>query len=206
MVNIGLHRIINKDVHFLGVNCRGPLFSVGIGIIRWFACDNDAFLGIPSIWLRFGCGARMKKMVVSACLLGEKCKYNGGDNRNEGLLELLAGRDDIEAIPVCPEVAGGLPTPRPPAEIVNGAVACQDGTSVDAEYRAGVAAILEKLRPDIDSGEVEAAVLQSRSPSCGVREVYDGTFSGTLVPGQGLFAMALQNEGIRLIDVADLQG
>lgn len=113
-------------------------------------------------------------------------------------------RDDIEVVGVCPEVAGGLPTPRPPAEIVNGEVVNKDGVSVDAEYRAGVAAIMDRLRQCIDDGEVEAAILQSRSPSCGVHQVYDGTFSGALITGKGLFARALDDAGVRLVDVADL--
>lgn len=145
------------------------------------------------------------KVVVSACLLGENCKYSGGNNRCERLIERLSERPDIEVIPVCPEVAGGLPTPRPPAEIVDGEVVNNQGVSVDAEYRAGIAAEMERLAPMIDVGEVAAAVLQSRSPSCGVREVYDGTFTGRLIPGQGLFAEALAQAGVSLIDAADVE-
>lgn len=145
------------------------------------------------------------KVVVSACLLGENCKYSGGNNRCDSLIERLSERSDIEVIPVCPEVAGGLPTPRPPAEIVDGEVVNNQGVSVDAEYRAGIAAEMERLAPMIDAGEVAAAVLQSRSPSCGVHEVYDGTFTGRLIPGQGLFAEALAQAGVPLIDAADVE-
>lgn len=145
------------------------------------------------------------KVVVSACLLGENCKYSGGNNRCDRLIERLSERPDIEVIPVCPEVAGGLPTPRPPAEIVDGEVVNNQGVSVDAEYRAGIAAEMERLAPMINTGEVAAAVLQSRSPSCGVREVYDGTFTGRLIPGQGLFAEALAQAGVPLIDAADVE-
>lgn len=145
------------------------------------------------------------KVVVSACLLGENCKYSGGNNRCDLLIERLSERPDIEVIPVCPEVAGGLPTPRPPAEIVDGEVVNNQGVSVDAEYRAGIAAEMERLAPMIDAGEVAAAVLQSRSPSCGVHEVYDGTFTGRLIPGQGLFAEALAQAGVMLIDAADVE-
>ena len=145
------------------------------------------------------------KVVVSACLLGENCKYSGGNNRCDRLIERLSERPDIEVIPVCPEVAGGLPTPRPPAEIVDGEVVNNQGVSVDAEYRAGIAAEMERLAPMIDAREVTAAVLQSRSPSCGVREVYDGTFTGRLIPGQGLFAEALAQAGVPLIDAADVE-
>ncbi|MBS6555406.1 DUF523 domain-containing protein [Collinsella stercoris] len=146
------------------------------------------------------------KVAVSACLLGENCKYSGGNNRCERLLEVLHARPDIEVIPVCPEVAGGLPTPRPPAEIMGGEVVNNLGESVDTAYRAGVAAEMERLAPAIEAGELAAAVLQSRSPSCGVHQVYDGTFTGTLIPGQGLFAQALAAAGVRLVDASDLDG
>lgn len=145
------------------------------------------------------------KVVVSACLLGENCKYSGGNNRCDRLIERLSERPDIEVIPVCPEVAGGLPTPRPPAEIVDGEVVNNQGVSVDAEYRAGIAAEMERLTSMINTGEVAAAVLQSRSPSCGVHEVYDGTFTGRLIPGQGLFAEALAQAGVMLVDAADVE-
>lgn len=144
------------------------------------------------------------KIAVSACLLGENCKYSGGNNRSERLLSELAKHPEIEVIPVCPEVAGGLPTPRPPAEIVDGEVVNNLGVSVDAEYRAGVAAEMARLKPHIESGELAAAVLQSRSPSCGVHEVYDGTFAGRLIPGQGLFAEALERGGVHLLDAGAL--
>lgn len=144
------------------------------------------------------------KIAVSACLLGENCKYSGGNNRSERLLSELAKHPEIEVIPVCPEVAGGLPTPRPPAEIVDGEVVNNLGVSVDAEYRAGVAAEMARLKPHIESGELAAAVLQSRSPSCGVHEVYDGTFTGKLIDGRGLFALALAECDVALIDISDL--
>ena len=144
------------------------------------------------------------KVAVSACLLGENCKYSGGSNRCERLLEALRARPDIEVIPVCPEVAGGLPTPRPPAEIVDGEVVNDLGESVDAAHRAGVAAEMVRLSPAIESGELAAAVLQSRSPSCGVHEVYDGTFTGTLVSGRGLFAQALAAASVMLVDASEV--
>lgn len=146
------------------------------------------------------------KIVVSACLLGGKCKYNGGDNLCRPLVEALAKRDDVEAIPVCPEVAGGLSVPRSPAEIVGERVLTRDGEDVTAAFSAGAQVELDRLRSDIEAGEIACAVLQSRSPSCGVSHVYDGTFSGVLVPGQGLFARALQDAGVRTIDVKDFDG
>ena len=137
------------------------------------------------------------KVMVSACLLGENCKYNGGNNRCEKLLELLAGHT---AVPVCPEVLGGLPVPRVPAEIVQGTVMNREGACVNEAFRKGAAAALEmalRERPDL-------IVLQSRSPSCGVKEVYDGTFSGTLVQGQGVFAEMVLKAGFRVVDIEDV--
>lgn len=137
------------------------------------------------------------KIMVSACLAGENCKYNGGNNRNEKVLRLM---EDNEVIIVCPEQMGGLPTPRVPAEICDGVVTTQDGRSVDKEYRSGAARCLEiakRERPDL-------IVLQSRSPSCGVKQRYDGTFSGKLVPGAGVTAELLMKNGFRVVDVEDL--
>lgn len=137
------------------------------------------------------------KILVSACLLGENCKYNGGNNRSEAVLRFLEGH---EVIPVCPEVLGGLPVPREPAEIVNGTVRVQTGRSVDTEYRLGAQKALEIGR---EHG-AQAAVLQSRSPSCGCREVYDGTFSHTRIPGKGMFAQLLEENGIQTLDAEEI--
>ena len=137
------------------------------------------------------------KIMVSACLAGVNCKYNGGNNRNEKVLQLM---DDNEVITVCPEQMGGLPTPRVPSEIRGGVVTMKDGHIVDAEFRAGAAKCLEFARikqPDL-------IVLQSRSPSCGVNQRYDGTFSGTLVGGAGVTAQLLMENGFRCVDVEDV--
>lgn len=137
------------------------------------------------------------KILVSACLAGENCKYNGGNNRNEKVLELLEGN---EVLAVCPEQMGGLPTPRAPSEIRDGIVTTRDGRNVDEAFRTGAARCLEiavKEKPDL-------IVLQSRSPSCGVKQRYDGTFSGTLAEGAGVTAQLLLKNGFRCIDVEDL--
>ena len=137
------------------------------------------------------------KIAVSACLLGDNCKYNGGNNYSEKVAEFVKGHD---IIPVCPEIMGGLPTPRKPSEIVNGIVKHKDGSSVDAEFRKGAELALNKV---ITNG-VDLVILQSRSPSCGVKQIYAGTFSGTLIPGQGIFAELLKENNIRVLDVSDL--
>lgn len=138
------------------------------------------------------------KVLVSACLMGSNCKYNGGNNRNENVRNFIRGH---EVISVCPEVMAGLGTPRAPVEIVDGNVRTKDGISVDAQLREAVARILDDIR---DLG-IDCAVLQSRSPTCGVNQVYDGTFSGTRIQGSGILAQALKDAGYRVIDAEDIE-
>lgn len=132
------------------------------------------------------------KIFVSACLLGENCKYSGGNNYSEAVKKFVEGH---EVISMCPEVEGGLPIPRTPAEIVNGVVTTRDGVSVDKEFRDGAKKILDILLAE----KVDLAILQPRSPSCGVGKIYDGTFSGTLIDGNGVFAQLLIDNGIKVI-------
>ena len=134
---------------------------------------------------------------VSACLLGENCKYNGGNNESKKLKDYVKGHT---VVPVCPEVMGGIPTPRDPAEIAGGVVRQKNGRSVDAEFRVGARVALKKIK----DAEADMVILQSRSPSCGAKEIYDGTFSGRLVKGKGVFAAMLEEEGISVMDVEDL--
>ena len=133
------------------------------------------------------------KILVSACLLGENCKYNGGNNLCPAVVELTRGR---EVIPVCPEMTAGYGCPRTPIEIVDGVLYDKNGNNVDAPMRRAIGQLLERLADE----DVECAILKSRSPTCGVRQVYDGTFSGTLVDGMGLFAQALQQAGYKVVD------
>lgn len=137
------------------------------------------------------------KILVSGCLLGENCKYNGGNNYSEKVAEYIKGH---EVISVCPECLGGLPTPRIPAEIVDGIVTNREGQVVDEEFRRGARAALEIARKE----QIDVAILQSRSPSCGIKQIYDGTFSGVKVDGQGVFAKMLREHGFSMIDVEDL--
>lgn len=136
------------------------------------------------------------KIAVSACLLGINYKYNGGNNYSEKLEKLL---EKHEVIPICPEVLGGLPIPRDPSEIVNGEVLTDKGKSVDKEFRNGAKKTLEIVK---ESG-AELVVLQSRSPSCGLGKIYDGSFTGGLVEGDGVFVKLLKDEGIKVVDVGD---
>lgn len=139
------------------------------------------------------------RILVSACLLGENCKYSGGNNYNQAVVDFVQGH---QVIPVCPEVLGGLPVPRSPAELVNGVVINKAGISVDEQFRTGA----EKALAIAKQNGAELAILQSRSPSCGVKEIYDGSFTGRKIPGQGVFAEMLQQAGIPALDAGELPG
>ena len=139
----------------------------------------------------------MTKVLVSGCLLGENCKYNGGNNYNPRVVEFLKGK---EVISICPEIMAGMGCPRNPIEIVDGVLTDCHGKNVDSLIRKSVMEIMERIRDE----EIQCAVLQSRSPTCGVNQVYDGTFSGKLIPGSGVFAKSLIDAGYRVIDVEDI--
>ncbi len=129
------------------------------------------------------------KLLVSACLLGACCRYDGA-SREHPLAKKLAERYPL--IPVCPEQLGGLPTPRPPAERRGERVVTQSGEDVTERYRRGAEETLRLCR----MLDCEAAVLKERSPSCGAGTVYDGTFSGVLASRDGVTAALLRDGGI----------
>ncbi len=148
---------------------------------------------------RFAWGELYMKIVVSACLMGESCKYNGLDNYHRELVEACE-RTGTEVLLVCPEVFGGLPTPRKPSEIVNGEVRTCEGVSVDQEFHLGAQRALDMCE---QAGEIAACVLQDRSPSCGAGRIYDGTFSGMLTTGNGVFVDLLLRRGYRVIPASE---
>ena len=139
----------------------------------------------------------MTKILVSGCLLGENCKYNGGNNYNPRVVEFLKCK---EVISICPEMMAGMGCPRNPIEIVDGVLTDCHGKNVDSLIRKSVMEIMERIRDE----EIQCAILQSRSPTCGVKQVYDGTFSGKLIPGSGVFAKSLMDAGYLVIDVEDI--
>ena len=139
----------------------------------------------------------MTKILVSGCLLGENCKYNGGNNYNPRVVEFLK---DKEVISICPEIMAGMGCPRNPIEIVDGVLTDCHGKNVDSLIRKSVMEIMERIRDE----EIQCAVLQSRSPTCGDKQVYDGTFSVKLIPGSGVFAKSLMDAGYRVIDGEDI--
>ena len=130
-------------------------------------------------------------ILVSACLLGMSCRYDGTGKREAGLEKLREQGHTL--IPVCPEVLGGLPIPRPPAERQpDGRVITQKGQDVTNQYRAGAQRALELAQVH----GCTLAVLKERSPSCGRGQIYDGTFSHTLISGSGVTAQLLEEHGI----------
>ena len=141
---------------------------------------------------------KARRILVSACLLGLCCRYDGAGKECPAVGALA---DSAALVPVCPEQLGGLPTPRTPAEIQkDGRVMTADGREVTEEYLRGAR---EAVRLAVKLG-CEAAVLKARSPSCGCGEVYDGTFSGTLTKGWGCAARALRDAGLRVMTEEDL--
>ena len=130
-----------------------------------------------------------EKLLISACLLGRNCKYNGGNNYTP-LTEALKER--YELVPVCPECLGGLPIPHEPSERVGDRVLSKSGADVTAAFQRGA----EKTLALALQHGVKKAVLKERSPSCGCGSIYDGTFTGTVVPGNGVAAELLLSRGV----------
>ena len=133
----------------------------------------------------------MTRILVSACFIGACCRYDGRSNEKEGVLHLLE-REDVELVPVCPEQLGGLPTPRVPSECLDGRVVNQIGQDVTAQFERGAGEALKFFH----LYGCEAALLKEKSPSCGFGKIYDGTFSHTLIPGDGKTAALLRQEQI----------
>ena len=129
--------------------------------------------------------------------MGENCKYNGKNNLSEKAIAFLK---DKEVVTICPEILAGMPTPRACAELVNGVVMNDQGRNVDELFRNAVTLALSEIKGQ----QFDLVVLQSRSPTCGVNTVYDGTFSGKTIKGSGLFASAMKKAGYHVIDVEDI--
>lgn len=138
------------------------------------------------------------KILISACLLGENCKYNGGNNTDAIPVDELAKlRQIYELVAVCPEYLGRLTTPREPAEIcASGRVVTKfSGCDVTAEFISGAQICADVARKN----DCKIAVLKERSPSCGSGEIYDGSFTGRIVSGDGLTAAVLKKLGVRVV-------
>ena len=139
-------------------------------------------------------------VLVSACLLGAQCRYDG---QSKPVLEMVALSEQFDLVPLCPEQLGGLPTPRAPSERLGSRVVARTGADVTDAYTRGAQQTLALAQ----RFGCTAALLKQRSPSCGKGEIYDGTFTGTRVPGDGVTAALLSAHGIRVYgedDVAEL--
>ena len=142
----------------------------------------------------------MRKLLISRCLLGDACRYDGKSKPLPAeTLDALRAR--YELIPVCPEVLGGLPTPRTPSERQGSRVVMKTGADVTAEYRCGAEIALRLAQEH----NVCAAVLKERSPSCGKGRIYDGTFTGTLKDGDGVTAETLLNAGFTVYGESEIE-
>ena len=150
----------------------------------------------------------MEKLLVSRCLLGHKVRYDGGAHGPFDLLQRW--QDEGRVVPLCPEVAGGLATPRPPAEIPGGQgsqvlegarpVLTDGGVDVTAQFVAGAEIALQLVQQH----GLRVAVLKARSPSCGNTHNYDGSFSGTLIAGEGVTAALLRRAGVMVFNESQL--
>lgn len=138
-----------------------------------------------------------EKILVSACLLGVSSRYDGESKVNNEVLEFLK---DYEPIPICPEIMGGLPTPRPPVEILNGKVLTKDKHDVTANFKRGAEETLNLAK----RLNVKKALLKAKSPSCGSNLIYDGTHTKTLIEGNGITASLLKENGFEVITENDI--
>ena len=142
--------------------------------------------------------------IISSCLLGHNCKYNGGNNRCQEVIDFCQQK---KYVVVCPESAAKLPCPRPPAERQGRRIVDKEGKNLTEAFEKGAALSLGTCRTIADcTGEaLEGAILKANSPSCGCGKIYDGTFTGTLTEGDGDFAQMLKEEGIPVISEKDTE-
>jgi uncharacterized protein YbbK (DUF523 family) len=133
------------------------------------------------------------RLIISACLCGQLCRYDGAKLEHPRLEALAASG---LAVPVCPELLGGLPTPRTPCELIRGRACTADGRDLTDMFMAGASRVLEIAR----AHGIRTAILKERSPSCATSRIYDGSFSGRLIPGMGLTAALLHRNGFKLLN------
>lgn len=138
------------------------------------------------------------KVGVSACLVGKNTKYDGGNNYNKYVLEYLK---DKEVVLICPEVFGGLPTPRIPSEQTNDKVINSNNEDVTKQFVDGANEALKRLQQQ----NVNVVILKERSPSCGYKKIYDGTFSKTIIDGNGVFAKLAIENGFIIYTESDIE-
>lgn len=136
------------------------------------------------------------RFAISSCLMGIHCKYSGGNNINEALVQYMKNH---EVLLVCPEVLGGLPTPRASAEIKNGRVVNTDGVDITQQFEDGACKAIEQIH----AFQPDCIITQSRSPSCGKGTIYDGDFQKKLINGNGKFVQKLLEQGFPVMDIQE---
>ena len=137
---------------------------------------------------------RKEKILVSSCLLGINCKYDGGNNYSKEIDDFL---NDYDVIPICPEIMGGLPIPRVSSERLGNKVITKDGRDVTEQYKKGAKECLFLAK----KYDVKKALLKLRSPSCGSEKIYDGTFTHSVIDGDGITAELFKKNGIEIITI-----
>lgn len=140
----------------------------------------------------------METIIVSACLLGDKCRYDGKDNYNEKVKFL---RENFNIVPVCPEVLGGMSTPRTPSEIKNNIVINKNGKDVTHCFKKGADSVLNVVK----YLHIKKAVLVDHSPSCGVYKIHNGNFNGTLIDGEGFTTRELKRIGVQCYTIEEVE-
>ncbi len=135
------------------------------------------------------------KIGISACLMGYRYRYDGTDRLNEELLDIL---NKHELIPICPEFSSGFPVPHDPIELKNGKAYLKDGSDVTAKLLKGCRLSFMKVK------DCDFVILKTKSPSCGYKKIYDGSFSGKLIDGNGMFAGLCLKNGIRIFNDTDI--
>lgn len=178
--------VINEEIH----DEAKWLTKDELDSVNWLAAD-EKIVNKLKIYLS-------SKIVVSACLLGDNCKYNGKNNYNEEIEHLLK---DKEVYKICPEILTGLSIPRKPVEIKDNKVITQDNEDMTEIFLHGVDMAWKKLKDK----NIDLAILKANSPTCGSKTIYDGTFSHTLVEGNGLFAKLLKDNKIMVISEKDIE-
>lgn len=137
-------------------------------------------------------------VIVSACLLGVRCRYDG---KNVPKPDIISLKDKVSFVPVCPEIFGGLPTPRMPAERRKDKIVSKSGIDVTAEYIKGAEETLRLAK----MFDCKFAILKARSPSCGYGKIYNGTFSNTITDGSGVTAELLIANGIKVFGESEIE-
>lgn len=140
----------------------------------------------------------MEKILISACLVGDKVRYDGKGQYHPLIKELL---EKYDLVPFCPEVEGGLPTPRIPSEIYKGRVINKEGKDVTKQFKEGAELALNICK----YLQIKVAILKDQSPSCGSKEIHDGRFSGRLIKGKGITATILEQNGIKVYSENEIE-